>query len=254
LSTTPLEEVASIFRSSARGMPMFQLYLLKDREITKELIIRAESSGFRGFVVTVDAPISGRREADMKNLFSFANNISLAHIHGHIARFDVLKEPVQTWDSLVWLREHTTLPIWLKGVMHKGDVLKSCSYGFNGVILSNHGGRQLDTAPAPLEVVQSARQVIDDAGYEVPLIIDGGIRRGSDVFKALALGADFVLIGRPILFALAVDGDAGVLRVLKMLNDELALTMKLAGCPTLRAINAEFLHADREFVSNGVLR
>jgi len=250
LSTTKLEEVAAIFRGS-QGLPLFQLYLLKDRGLTEELIQRAEASGYRGLVVTVDAPVSGRREADIRNRFEFANKIALAHLDVPLWQFDLLKDPSLTWHSLTWIRERTKLPIWVKGVTQEPDVLHSCNQGLDGVILSNHGGRQLGAAPSPLEVLPFARRIVDKNGNRVTLIVDGGIRRGSDVFKAVALGADFVLIGRPIAFGLAANGQTGVTQVLKLLNDELLLTMKLAGCPTLGAISPEFLHADRDFFSFG---
>jgi non-ribosomal peptide synthetase-like protein len=249
LSTTKLEEVATIFRGSQQGLPLFQLYLLKDRAITEELILRAECSGYGGLVVTVDAPVSGRREADIRNRFEFANSIALAHLDIPLWQFDLLKDPSLTWHSLNWIRERTKLPIWVKGIIQERDVSASCNHGLDGVILSNHGGRQLDAAPSPLEVAPFARRIIDRSGNKVALIIDGGIRRGSDVFKALALGADFVMIGRPVTFGLAANGQAGVTQVLKLLNDELLLTMKLAGCPTLGTISPEFLHADRDFFS-----
>jgi isopentenyl diphosphate isomerase/L-lactate dehydrogenase-like FMN-dependent dehydrogenase len=255
LSTTELEEVAAVFRG-ASGLPLLQLYLLKDRASTEDLIQRAEASGFKGLVITVDAPVSGRREADIRNRFTFADDVTLPHLGGRgsvnggrLQQFEMLKNQQLTWDSLAWFRQHTRLPIWLKGVMHEQDVLRACSLGYDGIILSNHGGRQLDVAPSALEVVQPIRQAIDRAGYKVSLIVDGGIRRGSDVFKALALGADLVLVGRPVIFGLAANGQPGVTDVLKILNDELALTMRLAGCPTLGSISPDWLHADREFYS-----
>jgi 4-hydroxymandelate oxidase len=139
------------------------------------------------------------------------------------------------------------LPIWLKGILREEDVLRACERGYDGVVLSNHGGRQLDTALSPLEILPSARQAMDRAGYKVPLLMDGGIRRGSDVFKALGLGADAVLVGRPILWGLAVNGQGGVTQVLNLLNEELALTMKLAGCARLGDITSDLLHCDPIF-------
>ena len=148
---------------------------------------------------------------------------------------------------MAWLREQTTLPIWLKGILREPDVMRACEWGFDGVVLSNHGGRQLDGALSPLEVLPSIRQAVDRAGHRVSLLMDGGIRRGSDVFTALGLGADAVLVGRPVLWGLAVNGEAGVTQVLNLLNQELALTMTLAGCPRLRDITLDLLYADPMF-------
>jgi isopentenyl diphosphate isomerase/L-lactate dehydrogenase-like FMN-dependent dehydrogenase len=131
--------------------------------------------------------------------------------------------------------------------LREEDALRACERGYDGVVLSNHGGRQLDAALSPLEILPSARQVMDRAGYKVPLLMDGGIRRGSDVFKALGLGADAVLVGRPILWGLAVNGQDGVTQVLNLLNEELALTMKLAGCARLGDITSDLLHCDPIF-------
>ena len=164
-----------------------------------------------------------------------------------LIQFEVMKDAQLTWESLTWIREQTKLPIWLKGILHEQDVLRACELGFDGVVLSNHGGRQLDAALSPLEVLQSARQTIDRAGYKVSLLVDGGIRRGSDAFKALGLGADAVLVGRPVLWGLAVNGQGGVTQVLNLLNEELALTMKLAGCAKLSDITSDWLYVDPGF-------
>jgi 4-hydroxymandelate oxidase len=253
LSTTQLEDVGNLLRGTS-GLPLFQLYLLKERGLTEELIHRAEMSGYKGLVLTVDAPASGRREADIRNQFALTANTALPHLNSNgtamrssLIQFEVMKDSQLTWESLTWIREHTTLPIWLKGILHEKDVLRACELGFNGIVLSNHGGRQLDAALSPLEVIQSTRQAVDGAGYEISLLLDGGIRRGSDVFKALGLGADAVLVGRPVLWGLAVNGQGGVTQVLKLLNDELLLTMKLAGCTRLRDITSDWLYAEPEF-------
>ena len=216
LSTTALEPLGDLLRGSS-GLPLFQLYVLKDRSLMEELIHRAEASGYQGLVITVDAPASGRREADIRNQFALASHVDLPHLNGRspttrspLIQFETMKDSQLTWECLARLREQTKLPIWLKGILREEDVLRACEQGYDGVVLSNHGGRQLDTALSALEILPSARQAMDRAGYKVPLLVDGGIRRGSDVFKALGLGADAVLVGRPVLWGLAVNGQGGV--------------------------------------------
>ena len=253
LSTTALEPLGDLLRGSS-GLPLFQLYCLKDRSLTEELIHRAEAGGYQGLVITVDAPASGRREADIRNRFALASQVDLPHLNGRtpttrspLIQFETMKDPQLTWERLAWFREQTKLPIWLKGILREEDVLRACERGYDGIVLSNHGGRQLDTALSPLEVLPTARQAVDRAGYKVPLLVDGGIRRGSDVFKALGLGATAVLVGRPVLWGLAVNGQGGVTQVLNLLNEEFALTMKLAGCARLDDISSDLLYGDPIF-------
>jgi 4-hydroxymandelate oxidase len=164
-----------------------------------------------------------------------------------LIQFEAMKDSQVTWEQLGWLREQTKLPIWLKGILRAEDVLRACERGYDGVVLSNHGGRQLDSALSPLEVLPSAREAVNRAGYRIFLLMDGGIRRGSDVFKALGLGADAVLLGRPVLWGLAVNGQGGVAQALSLLNEELALTMTLAGCPRLSDVTPDLLYGDPMF-------
>ena len=157
--------------------------------------------------------------------------------HSRLLAFERAKDPTVSWDDLVWLLKISRCPVWLKGVMRPDDALRALDLGVSGIVLSNHGGRQFDSAPSALEVLPSVRKELDRGGYRVPLLIDGGVRRGEHVFKALALGADAVLVGRPVLWGLATDGEAGVSRVLATLREELTTAMRLAGCPRLEDID-----------------
>ena len=163
LSTTALEPLGDLLRGPS-GLALFQLYILKDQGLTEELIHRAEGSGYQGLVITVDAPASGRREADIRNRLALASHVDLPHLNGRrsttrspLIQFETMKDSSLTWKRLAWLREQTKLPIWLKGILREEDVLRACEQGFDGVVLSNHGGRQLDVALSPLEVLPSAR-------------------------------------------------------------------------------------------------
>lgn len=156
--------------------------------------------------------------------------------------FERGKDPSLTWVELKWLVSISKRPVWLKGVMRPEDALLAIDHGVSGLILSNHGGRQLDSSPSALEALQSVKQALNKAGHHhVPVLIDGGIRRGEHVLKAIALGADAVLVGRPIIWGLAIAGEAGVSRVLGTLQEELLTAMRLAGCPSLEDINQQGL-------------
>ena len=150
--------------------------------------------------------------------------------------FERSKDPSLTWEQLKWLVAISQRPVWLKGVLRAEDALRAVEHGVSGLILSNHGGRQLDSSPSALEALQSVKQALDKAGHHVPVLIDGGVRRGEHILKALALGADAVLVGRPIIWGLATSGEAGVSRVLGTLQEELITAMRLAGSPSLADI------------------
>ena len=249
LSTKSLEEVAAVQSNNLRW---FQLYIHKDRGLTKALVERAQAAGFTALCVTVDAPMIGRREADVRRQFTLPPPLQLANLvtmadlsipetvgeSGLFAYFQQQIDPSITWKELDWLRSLTKLPIVLKGILRRDDAILAMENGVQGIIVSNHGGRQLDGAIATLDALPD---IVSSVGHEIDVLMDGGIRRGTDVFKALALGAKAVLIGRPILWSLAVAGEAGVTHGLTLLRDELLLAMALSGCPTLEHINSSFL-------------
>jgi 4-hydroxymandelate oxidase len=242
-ASVSLEEVAQAVTSEPQHGPLwFQLYFQPDRGFTRELVQRAEQSGYEALVVTVDAPCSGARDRERRTAFKLPPGISAVnleglppstplYLEGHQSRmFDGLMAVAPTWSDIEWLRGVTRLPILLKGVMHPDDARLAREAGVGGIIVSNHGGRTLDTLPATAAVLPRIRAALDN---DFPLLVDGGIRRGTDVLKAIALGADAVLVGRPYVFGLANAGAMGVSHVLRLLRDELEIAMALCGCATL---------------------
>ena len=222
LSTVSIEEIA---RTGARLW--FQLYIQPDLAFTESLVRRAEAAGCRALVVTVDSPALGRNERGDRNDFhDLPAGISCANMRGDGNVRQVVLSPEISWWHLDWLREITALPILLKGVLHADDARTAVERGVDGLIVSNHGGRQLDTTPAALDRLPV---IADAVAGRVPLLLDGGVRRGTDVAKALALGAQAVAIGRPVLWGLAVAGEAGVARVLELLRAELVNALTLLG-------------------------
>ncbi|MDA0815732.1 MAG: alpha-hydroxy acid oxidase [Chloroflexi bacterium] len=236
LSTTTIEDVAA---AAPGGHRWFQLYVFKDRGLTTDLVRRAEAAGYDGVVVTLDAPLLGRRERDARNRFTLPEGLTAANLAGPLARigsdgtdsglfqfFASVLDPGLTWDDVEWLVSLTNLPVLVKGVVRGDDAERAVEHGVAGVIVSNHGGRQLDTAISSIDALPEVAEAVDG---RAAVLMDGGIRRGTDIVKALALGANGVLIGRPVLWGLAVDGEAGVRHVLQLLRDELDLAMALCG-------------------------
>lgn len=246
LSSAPMEDIAVRMNRNK----WFQLYFQTDRARTLELVQRAEAAGYSVLVVTVDAPVNGVRNRVQRSGFSLPATLTPGNLPvrseagqvilspGQSIVFQGLMSEAPTWHDVEWLRKNTRLPIVLKGVLHPLDALQCQKLEIQGVVVSNHGGRCLDSVPAAITMLPAIRKAVGD---DLPVLLDGGIRRGSDVFKALALGADAVLIGRPQVFALAVAGALGVAHMLKLLRDELEITMALAGCPTLDDIGPQAL-------------
>jgi 4-hydroxymandelate oxidase len=239
ISTFSLEDVA------ATGVARwFQLYVHRDRELTKSMVERAAAAGYTALVLTVDAPFLGRRYRDDVNRFALPPGIALANFPGgevpHVdgsglmAFFRAELDPSLSWRDVEWLRGLSSMPLVLKGVLTAEDAARAAEAGVDAVIVSNHGGRQLDGVPATIDALP---EVADAVGERVEVLMDGGIRTGADVLKALALGARAVLVGRPCLWGLAVDGEAGVRRVLELLRDDLLLAMALAGRERVGAID-----------------
>ncbi|HLH62067.1 MAG TPA: alpha-hydroxy acid oxidase [Ktedonobacteraceae bacterium] len=228
-ATKNIEEIAA----AATGPLWFQLYVYPTFEVAEKLVRRAEAAGYRAIVLTVDLPRLGRREKDIRN------NVTIPPEPYLEANFVGVEKTGQewvtlTWESLSWLRSITSLPIILKGILTAEDAVLAVEHGVGGIVVTNHGGRQLDTAIPSIEALP---EVVEAVAGRCEVYLDGGIRRGTDVLKALALGAKAVLLGRPILWGLAVNGAEGVRHVLELLRNELELDMALAGRPTIDTID-----------------
>ncbi|PON87894.1 Alpha-hydroxy acid dehydrogenase, FMN-dependent [Trema orientale] len=259
-ATSSVEEVAS----TGPGIRFFQLYVrflvYKDRNVVAQLVRRAERAGFKAIALTVDTPRLGRREADIKNRFTLPPFLTLKNFEGlDLGKMDESNDSglasyvagqidrSLSWKDVQWLQTITSLPILVKGVLTAEDTRLAIQAGAAGIIVSNHGARQLDYVPATILALE---EVVKAAQGRVPVFLDGGVRRGTDVFKALALGASGIFvsklsqdfsdnpchIGRPVVFSLAAEGEAGVRKVLQMLRDEFELTMALSGCRSLKEI------------------
>lgn len=246
LSSTRLETVA---RAEGNACRWFQLYMQERREETLRLVRRAEEAGYRAIVVTVDAPLSGLRNRERRIGFRLPAGVKAANLpnasmqapgdFGSGLSSTVFGEYLRLapgWEDVRWLVSNCSLPVLLKGIASPRDAEIAIECGAQGIVVSNHGGRTLDTIPATLDLLPP---IVKAVRGRVPILIDGGIRRGTDVFKSLALGANAVLIGRPVLFGLAVGGAMGASHVLRILKDEFEMAMVLAGAMTLGDIGAE---------------
>lgn len=246
LSSYSIEEIAAV-----GACTWFQLYWLRDRGLTVDLLRRAEDAGCRAIVLTVDVPRMGRRLRDLRNGFGVPPHIRAVNLpataqlsSAHDAQPDASSLMVHTtatfdprlqWSDLAWLREHTELPLVVKGILDPDDAARAASLGVDAVVVSNHGGRQLDGAVTGAEALPAVREALPE---RVEILVDGGIRSGVDVLRALALGASAVLVGRPALWGLAVGGAAGVRRMLELLSLELADALALTGCARPEAARA----------------
>jgi isopentenyl diphosphate isomerase/L-lactate dehydrogenase-like FMN-dependent dehydrogenase len=249
MSSYRLEEIAV----AARGPRWFQLYCYRDRSVTRALVERAEAAGYQAICLTVDLPRVGRRERDLRNRFFLPPGLSPRNFEDFLdldrlaaeersrafeRYIGELVDPSLTWEAVDWLRSVTRLPLILKGILSPADARLAVEHGAQGIVVSNHGGRQLDTVPATIEVLG---EVVQEVGGDAAVLMDGGVRRGTDVAKALALGARAVLVGRPCFYGLAVAGEEGVRRVLELLRAELELTLALLGCRSPREVTLEYL-------------
>lgn len=244
-STRSIEEVAE---ASGNGLRWFQLYVYRDRDVTRDIVKRAEKAGYKAIFVTVDTPMLGKRLADMRNKFSLPEPYRLANFTVKTNRGGVqgssssglseyvasLIDPSLSWKHIEWLKTITSLPIILKGVLTAEDAREAAAHNLAGVVVSNHGARQLDGVPSTIDALPEVADALKGTGLEVYL--DGGVRTGTDVLKAIALGARAVFVGRPALWALTCNGEAGVKRMLEILKDEFSLAMALTGTTSISEI------------------
>jgi 4-hydroxymandelate oxidase len=234
---------AEVAEAAPGGKRWMQVYLFRDRGVTRAMVEEAAEAGYEALLLTVDAPYAGRRERDLRTGFQVPAEIRAPAIEGAVGHkslttaevFDLV-DPSITWFDLEQLCGEFDLPILVKGLITGDDAALAVEHGAAGVVVSNHGGRQLDNAPATIDALP---EVVEAVAGRIPVLVDGGIRRGTDVAVALAIGAEAVLVGRAALWGLAVDGEAGARRALEMLADELRLALALLGAPSPAALTAD---------------
>ncbi|QSJ18956.1 alpha-hydroxy-acid oxidizing protein [Nostoc sp. UHCC 0702] len=251
MATKSIEEVAAVC-DKQNALQWFQLYIHKDQGLTRALVERADAAGYKALCLTVDAPILGQRERDRRNEFALPpglhpanlatiSGLDIDHQKGESGLFTYFAEqlnPAVTWRDLEWLQSLSSLPLVIKGILRDDDAVRAVECGAKAIIVSNHGGRQLDGAIASIEALAEIVAAVDG---KAEVLLDGGIRRGTDILKALALGAKAVLIGRPVLWGLADRGQAGVSHVISLLQDEFSVAMALCGCIQLQDIDSSLV-------------
>lgn len=247
MSNKSLDEI----HAASTGPWWLQIYVFKDRDLTEALIASAKDNGCTALVLTVDVPVAGRRERDHRNAFSLPPNLRIGNFDGlsmsdppdddasALVRFVADQfDASLTWDDVQWLQKVSGLPVLVKGILSPEDARLAVEHGADGVIVSNHGGRQLDSS---VSAIQALPSVVDACDGSVPVLMDGGLRRGTDVVKALCLGADAVLVGRPVLWGLAAGGRSGVAGVLTHLAEETRTAMQLLGCRSVSELHPGLL-------------
>jgi 4-hydroxymandelate oxidase len=263
LANHSMEEIAN----EVGGHLWYQLYVYKDRDVSRKLVEKAEEFGYKALVVTVDSQFAGHRERDVRNSFCLPSNIRAAnfemigaletttylkkqsnqetdiagwnHCHSSVAdMIHKLYDQSLSWKDIEWFRSITKLPVLIKGLIRADDAKRAEECGIDGIIVSNHGGRSLDTSPSTLSVLP---EIVSSVSKKTDVLLDGGIRRGTDVLKAIALGAKAVMIGRPVLWGLASYGEEGVVKILHILNGEFDLAMAFAGCKSPAEISVDLI-------------
>jgi isopentenyl diphosphate isomerase/L-lactate dehydrogenase-like FMN-dependent dehydrogenase len=243
LSSLTSTRPAEVAQAAPEGKRWMQVYLFRDRAVTRAMIEEASESGYEALLLTVDAPYAGRRERDLRTSFQVPAEVRAPAIEGAVGHRSLttaevfeLVDPSITWEDLERLCNEFDLPILVKGLITGEDAALAVEHGAAGVVVSNHGGRQLDNAPATIDALPEVAEAVDG---RIPVLLDGGVRRGTDIAVALALGAEAVLVGRPALWGLAVDGEAGARWALEMLTEELRLALALLGAPAPSALTRD---------------
>jgi 4-hydroxymandelate oxidase len=228
-TTTPIEQIAKV----ATQPLWFQLYVRDDRSFTKDLVQKVEAQGCKALCVTVDTPVGGARNRQQRVNFKLPDGINAPYM----VSLGPQKLPL-TWKEIEWLQSIAKIPVLVKGVLNPNDAVAAIGSGVSGIIVSNHGGRNLDTVPPTIEALP---RIAEKVNKRVPILMDGGIRRGTDVLKALALGANAVLVGKPICFGLGCGGAEGVTKVLDILKREFEMAMALSGKASIADIDASVI-------------
>ncbi|PVU98617.1 hypothetical protein BB559_001453 [Furculomyces boomerangus] len=266
VSTTSLEEVSesvqSLVAEGHKSVRWFQLYVYKEKERTIALIRRAEKAGFTAILITVDTPFLGRRLANIRNAFKMPKHLKLANFETEEDENDEKEfggsdgsywlpkyvtsqiDPGLSWEDVKWIKSQTHLPVLVKGVLTHEDAKIALDSGIDGIIVSNHGGRQLDSVSATIDALA---EVVSGCENKIPVLLDGGVMRGTDVFKAIALGAKAVFVGRPVLWSLAHDGENGVDLMLDILSEEFRMAMALSGCTSIKDINRNYIQLSPKY-------
>ncbi|KAL4715271.1 hypothetical protein ACJJTC_007853 [Scirpophaga incertulas] len=256
IATSSIEEVAN---AAPEGIKWFQLYIYTDREVTRDLVTRAEKAGYKAIALTVDTPLFGIRRADVRNKFTLPSHLRLANFEGFLSTkihntdegsglnnyVQNLFDKTLTWNDVKWLKSITKLPIVAKGILRADDAIKAVEAGCAGILVSNHGARQLDGVPATIEVLPEIVNAVKN--YNVEVYLDGGVTSGTDVYKALALGAKMVFVGRPALWGLTVGGQAGVQRMLNILRMELEYALQIAGTPSVCDVTKDMIRHESAY-------
>ncbi|XP_076384022.1 hydroxyacid oxidase [Megalopta genalis] len=249
IATSSIEEVAE---AAPKGVKWFQLYIYTDRDVTQNLVKRAERAGFKALVLTVDAPLFGDRRADIRNKFSLPKHLRLGNFQEDMLNSmnstkagSSLNEYVMSlfdaslsWDDVKWLQSITSMPIVLKGILTPQDALLAIEHGVQAIVVSNHGARQVDSIPASIEVLP---EIVKAVNGRMEIYMDGGVRQGIDIFKALALGAKMVFVGRPMLWGLSHSGEEGARNVLELFRKEIDLVFALTGCRSVKDVTREMV-------------
>ncbi|XP_071995176.1 2-Hydroxyacid oxidase 2-like isoform X2 [Engystomops pustulosus] len=247
-STCSVEEIVG---AAPDGFRWFQLYIYRDRKLSERLVRRVEALGYKALVLTVDVPYTGKRRSDVRNNFRLPPHLKVKNFEGIFEdqcgpdNYGVpanTLDPSISWKDVHWLRSLTRLPIIVKGILTKEDAELAVEHGVQGIIVSNHGGRQLD---GELATIDALSEIVETVHGRVEVYVDGGIRTGSDVLKALALGAKCVFIGRPVVWGLAYKGEEGVRGVLQILAEEFRLSMALSGCRNVSEITRNLIHSSK---------